>query len=133
MVAPLCFRFVKNARNVRCFRAFFSIREGYGVIMARRWYGSAFFYGSLQTIHLIYFRGGADGAGTVRVRFAGEGGRVGRRVQSGAVGGCAACHVPAVCRGADVGAWMVCRGGVTPVRRMKKHPQRLVLTGVFLD
>ena len=63
MVAPLGVRFVKNARNVRCCRAFFSIREGYGVIMARLAGSGGFFYGSLQTIHLIHFRGGGWLAG----------------------------------------------------------------------
>ena len=55
MVAPLGVRFVKNARNVRCCRAFFSIREGHGVIMARLAGSGGFFYGSLQTIHLYIF------------------------------------------------------------------------------
>ncbi len=64
MVAPLGVRFVKNARNVRCCRAFFSIREGHGVIMARLAGSGGFFYGSLQTIHLIHFWGGVRPEGS---------------------------------------------------------------------
>ena len=112
MVAPLGVRFVKNARNVRCCRAFFSIREGYGVIMARLAGSGGFFYGSLQTIHLIHFWGGVrpegseGGVSGLPVRFACRTGRFrwGRKAKAGGVGKPAASRVPAGCL---AGGWMV--------------------------
>ena len=69
-LADGCGRYEKRPRRwVPVSAGVFSIREGHGVIMARRWHGSAFFYGSLQTIHLIHFAAVRDGgklAGAVR-------------------------------------------------------------------
>ena len=88
-------------RRGTAFAGVFSIREGHGVIMAGTPSGRGFFYGSLQSIHLIHFRGrvcglpvgcgspaGQDGfAGEGRRRRAGNR-QVCRESCAGGVSGC---------------------------------------------
>ena len=115
-----------------------SIRDGHGGIMAGRFGVGGVFYGSLQSIHLIHFRGCAA-VGGGRAGVSSRGGNVAvRGVQVVAVQGDMPLQGCRRCGYAVFGVWcpvvpVRCAGGFARVGGIKKHPRRLVSTGVFHD